>query len=112
MPLHLPKVRDDLDYSQTEEDGELVVYVKDPLRGQFFRFNELQVAMMKLFDGKRSVDEIVDEVSVAFEQEIPADSVTRFVKRLERMYLLDITCYQVAPAQAVEKIRKLLRKRG
>jgi multidrug resistance efflux pump len=112
MPLHLPKIREDLAYTQSEEDGEVIFYVKDPLRGQFFRFNELQVAMMKLFDGKRGLEEIVDEVSVAFGQEIPAESVTRFVKKLERMYLLDITCYEVAPEQAVEKIRKLLRKRG
>src|SRR5262249_42996102 len=51
MPLVCPKIREDLLYfTQESDDGAPVCLVKDPLRSQFYRFNELQVALMKLLD--------------------------------------------------------------
>jgi len=112
MPLTSPRIRDDLIYVRREEDDDVIFYVKDPVRGEFYRFNELQAALMKMLDGKRSYEEIADELSMQFEQEVPVESIPRLVARLERQYLLDISSYKFTPDHMRRRIRARLRKKG
>jgi putative peptide zinc metalloprotease protein len=112
MAVVCPKIRDDLLYFERTIDDEKICYVKDPLRGQFYRFNELQAAMMKLLDGKRTHEELAEMLSIQFEQEVPVEQVPRVLARLERQYLLDISSYKSTPESQRRRIRRTLKKKG
>jgi multidrug resistance efflux pump len=107
-----PKIRDDLQYHREEKDGDVVIYVKDPIRLQFYRFNELQVEMLKLLDGKRTFAEIAEILSVQFENEVPPAQVQRFTSKLEGMLLLDVSSYTLSTEEARKNVRKELRRRN
>ena len=52
MASAVPKTRD-LEYFDKVIEGEEVVVVHDPVRNTWYRFNLLQAAMLRAFDGKR-----------------------------------------------------------
>jgi putative peptide zinc metalloprotease protein len=110
MPLLAPKVRSDLKY-QPDPAEEGRYFVKDPIRGEFFRYNELQVAMMRALDGKRSVADVQAQLAAEFDVEVPAPAVERFIDRLERSYLLDVSSYRVDDAKTRRAILAFLQKR-
>jgi multidrug resistance efflux pump len=111
MPLQSPKVRTDLKYqADPKEQGRF--FVKDPLRGEFFRYNALQVAMMRALDGKRTLPEVQRHLATTLGVEVPDAAIARFVDRLERALLLDVTSYRVDDAGVRRAIRGALRKRG
>jgi multidrug resistance efflux pump len=111
MQLRRPKIRDDLVYAPDAANANYQ-FVKDPIRAQFFRFNELQVAMMLALDGKHTEAEIADALSAAFEMDIPVESVQRLVARIERDWLLDVSSYRLDSESDRALIRKALRRRG
>lgn len=97
MPSALPRIRSDL-VIRPDQELEGRYYVKDPVRRQYFRFNELQIAMMRALDGETNVEQIVDILGEEFGTEIPAEQIERFTERLERELLLDVACYPSDPA--------------
>jgi putative peptide zinc metalloprotease protein len=111
MPTLTPRVRIDLKY-QADPAEEGKHFVKDPIRGEFFRYNELQVAMMRALDGKRTIAEVQQHLADAFDAEVPAAAIDRFVDRLERAYLLDVTSYRIDDDKTRKAIRASLAKRG
>lgn len=112
MPLHLPKVRGDLEYFDQEVEGETVVVVRDPIRGTYFRYNPLQAAMLRSLDGVRSLDEMVAALSREFDVEIPRIAAERFIAHARKQMLLDVASYQVPEARAARKVLQALRKHG
>ena len=112
MPLHLPKVRSDLEYFDQEVEGESVVVVRDPIRGTYFRYNPLQAAMLRSLDGVRSIDQMVAALSEEFEVEIPRIAAERFVAHARKQMLLDVASYEVPEARAAKKVLQALRKQG
>ncbi len=109
MAFAFPKIRDDLVYTRREEDGATVVFIRDPLRATFFRFNELQAAMMRALDGTQSAEAIAVTLANDFGYEVPVAAVRSFTSRLERHLLLDITSYRVNEAAVRRRIRKRIR---
>ncbi len=112
MATTAAKVRDDLDYFDQVEAGEHVVFVRDPVRGSYFKYNELQAAMLRALDGRRTPEEITAALSAEFETEIPPDAAERFISRARELMLLDISQYDVTPKAAHEEVKRALRKSG
>ncbi len=111
MEVRSPKVRTDLKYqADSSEEGRF--FVKDPIRGEFYRYNELQVAMMQAMDGVRTIPEIQAYLFEQYEAEVAESAILRFVDRLEKAFLLHITAYRLNDAKTRRVIRAFLRKRG
>lgn len=104
------KIRADLVYTPDPADEDRF-FIKDPVRREFFRFNELQVEMMQALDGKRTLEDVCDYLEEMYDAEIPIEGVERFVKRLEQNYLLDVTSYHADDEKTRKEIWKALRKR-
>lgn len=111
MPLTRPKIRTDLIY-KPDHESDSHYYVKDPLRGSYLRFNLLQVEMMRALDGKRSFEQIAEILGEEFEIEVSDEQIQRFITRLDRELLLDVTSYKADDARTRRAIRRVLRKRG
>lgn len=107
-----PKVRSDLRYHHREIDGDEVVFVHDPVRGTYFRFNVLQAAMLQSMDGRTTADAIAAALGQRFEVEVPTESALRFITRARTLYLLDISAYDETPSAASREVRKALRAAG
>lgn len=106
-----PKIRSDLIYKIDEADDSYF-FVKDPVRAQFYRFNELQVEMMRALDGERTADEIAEGLSEEIGMEISGESVRRLIARLESEFLLDVSSYRLTAEEDRRLVRKYLRRRG
>ena len=76
------KTREDLLYHPDPHDDD-VVLVKDPIRRQYFRYNALQVAMMRALDGQRGFEEVQAQLEREFDVEEPIESISRFLARIE-----------------------------
>ena len=111
MPLVIPKIRDDLEYSQDSEDSDYW-FVKCPIRNDFFRFNQIQRTLMLSLDGTRSVDDLIDIVGDEWEVEMAPTDVERFLDRLLERLLLDISSYQADDEATNKEIRRRLDKAG
>lgn len=112
MPRRAPKAREDLEYFEQVIDDDDVVFVRDPVRGTYIRFNPLQAAMLRALDGHRTAAEITAVLSEEYEVEIPPVAAERFVERARDLMLLEITSYRVTPSAARKQVRKALRKAG
>lgn len=109
--LNGPKIRDDLLYYPDPGD-DTRQFIKDPVRRQFFRYNELQIEIAKALDGNRSLADVQAYLSERFEADITTASIERFVARLKAHYLLDVTAYSVDDATTRRRIaRRVLRRR-
>src|SRR5215470_7915403 len=106
-----PKLRDDLIFQDRETDEGTVWFVKDPIRAQFYRFNDLQVSIMHLLDGRRTLEEISGFVFAEQGVEMPADRIEALVERLKRYFLLDISAYQIDEEKVRRSILRQLRRR-
>jgi multidrug efflux pump subunit AcrA (membrane-fusion protein) len=113
MPPRFPTTRKDLAYHERQIDGATVVFVSDPVRGVFYRYNVLQAAMLRSLDGVRSCDEIVEALSLEFEVEIPREAVDQFIASAKERLLLDIASYGgVMPRKARRELARGLRRAG
>jgi putative peptide zinc metalloprotease protein len=113
MPSRLPTTRKDLEYHEREIDGDDIVFVRDPIRNVFYRYNVLQAAMLRSLDGVRSCDEIVEALSIEFDVEIPAAAVDQFVASAKERLLLDIASHDgVLPDKARKEVARALRRSG
>ena len=107
-----PKARGDLEYFDQEIEGEQVIVVHDPVRNTWFRFNELQAAMLRALDGQRTPEMIASELGAQFDVEIPTEQTERFISRARDLMLLELHSYQSTPARARRHVNKALRKAG
>lgn len=110
MTTTVAKTRDDLLYYPDPKDENRGL-VKDPIRRQFFRYNALQIEMMKALDGTRTIEQVKAFLDEKFEGDIPAISIERFVARLQANLLLDVASYTVEDRKTREQILRRLRKR-
>ncbi len=112
MPSVVPKIRNDLEYFDQAVDGDEVVLVRDPIRNTYFRFNPLQVAMLRALDGHRTAVEITAGLSEQFGVEIPPEAAERFIARARDLMLLDLAAYSATSDAARKEVRRALRKAG
>ncbi len=104
-----PRIRDDLIYTEDHSDNSFF-FVKDPIRGQFFRFNELQVAMMRRLDGETPRDLLLEELSEDYGMELEDENLNKFVAHLKKSLLLDISAYDASDPKIRQKLRARLIK--
>lgn len=112
MPLRIAKVRDDLEYFEQEVDDDTMVVVRDPVRGNYYKFNVLQAGMLRSLDGVRTPVQIAQHLSEEFEMEVPAAAAERFVARARELMLLDVACYQKTGDKARKQLDRALRRAG
>lgn len=110
MPLLAAKVRDDLEYFDEDGDEDQMVVVRDPVRGNYFRFNVLQIGMLRALDGVRTPAQIAEQLSQEFDVEVPAAAAERFVARARELMLLDVASYRVADEKARKQLARALRR--
>tara|TARA_R110002073_G_scaffold142117_2_gene293619 strand:- start:153521 stop:155992 length:2472 start_codon:yes stop_codon:yes gene_type:complete len=111
MPLALLQIRDDLVYSP-DHKAPGYSFVKCLVRNDFFRFNDVQITLMKAMDGKTTISELIELIGEEWEVEMDEDQVNRFAERLSERYLLDIASYKADDQATSKEIRKRLAKSG
>jgi putative peptide zinc metalloprotease protein len=84
-----PKLRGDLTVSQQQAAGATVCVVKDPVSGKFFRFGELEQFIADQLDGETPLDMVRQRTEEAFRATLPAQTLTAFIKSLEKGGLLE-----------------------
>lgn len=89
MEQALLKLRDDLVCSkQTTPDGVAFI-LKDPVRGEFFRLKEAEGYIAEQLDGNTAVDELHARIEKEFDAVLPRETLTSFIKDLDRNGLLE-----------------------
>ncbi len=83
------KLRNDLVTSETVIDGQDVVNIKDPLRGNYFRLRAPEFWLISQLDGVTSYDEIAQKFREKFNANIDANAVLQFVGMLESQFFLE-----------------------
>jgi putative peptide zinc metalloprotease protein len=103
-PLGL-RMRPDLKAHKQRYQGRLYWVIKDPLGLNYFRFQEEEFALMKMLDGKSSLDDLKRGFEDMFApQQISVDEIGQFVGMLHRSNLVIADM----PGQG----RQLLKRRG
>src|SRR5437867_4075382 len=99
----LPKLRNDLIVSvQGECNGAWVV--KDPVRGGFFRFREVEGFILERLDGTASLEAMREQVEAQFGASLPLATLEQFVQKLHRLGFLETG---IAPASAPAQRRRI-----
>ena len=89
MTSTLPKLRSDLDRRvQSDGDGSVLV-IKDPLSREFFRLKPAERFIAEQLDGETPVDEVHRRVEQHFGATLPAETLTGFIKTLDKNRLLE-----------------------
>lgn len=79
----VPPLRSDLEVTCRQAAGQAEVVLKDPLGNRYFRVRDHEWFVARLFDGKRTVDEVSARAAKEFPQlEMSADEIRRFAQRL------------------------------
>lgn len=93
-----PKLRSDLVIrAHTSTDGKPFV-IKDPVSQQFFGLHEAEHFVVEQLDGSTSLDVIRRRVEKRFESALEAETLTRFVRTLGELGLLENAAPGKAPA--------------
>jgi len=88
MPSDCPKLREGLVVSRQPSTGATAFVIKDPARGRFFRFRELEFFVAEQMDGAVSLDDIAQRVQERFGTPLSRDNLEQFVGRLRTSGLL------------------------
>src|SRR6266496_2182647 len=83
-----PKLRRDLVISRQGENGASAVIIKDPVRGGFFSFREVEGFILDRLAGTASLETICAEVQDEFGGALSLSTLDQFVQRLDRLGLL------------------------
>ncbi len=100
---HFAKLRNDLISTASEEDGQTVHTVKDPITGNFFRLRDPEFWLINRLNGERSPDEVAAQFVEKFELNITGEQVMQFVNHLESLYFLEGTRSEQEISRAVRK---------
>lgn len=111
MAIERPKLRNDIVFHPDPEDPARII-VKDPIRHEFVRMNELQVAMMRALDGNTSIEEIQELIGEELEVDLDQQQIARFINRLESLLLLDVSSYRIDDGRTRKKVLQYLKKRN
>jgi putative peptide zinc metalloprotease protein len=83
-----PKLREGLVVSRQPSTGATAFVIKDPTRGRFFHFRELEYFVAEQLDGAVSLDVIACRVQERFGTTLSRDNLEQFVGRLRTSGLL------------------------
>lgn len=112
-----PALRDDLKISKQVLLEKTSFIVKDPVKGQYFRFDQEEWGIISLFDGKSTLEEIVARFNQSqAEVEIDLELVKDYQESLESMNLLEKSSsdYNFMLIEKMKEMRRsqLLSKKG
>jgi Multidrug resistance efflux pump len=88
MPSDCPKLREGLVVSRQASTGATAFVIKDPARGRFFHFRELEYFVAEQLDGAVSLDVIERRVQERFGTTLSRGNLEQFVGRLRTSGLL------------------------
>src|SRR4030095_9309583 len=88
MPSDCPKLREGLVVSRQASTGATAFVIKDPARGRFFHFRELEYFVAEQLDGAGSLDVIERRVQERFGTTLSRGNLEQFVGRLQTSGLL------------------------
>jgi putative peptide zinc metalloprotease protein len=89
LPITSPATfRRDLTVSRQETSDGVLIVLKDPENGRFFRLRELDYFVAQRLDGSRSLDVIAKEVEARFGARPASAVLEKFADRLRRLGLL------------------------
>jgi len=92
----LPKLRTDLIVSRQGELNAAALVVKDPVRGGFFRFREVEGFILDRLAGTASLESIRTQVEEEFGAALSFADLEGFVQKLRRLGLLEESGVQPA----------------
>jgi len=84
-----PKLRADLIVSRQEDSNAGALVVKDPVRGGFFRFREVEGFIFDRLVGTNSLEAIRGQVEAQFGAALSLADLEQFVQKLRRLGLLE-----------------------
>jgi putative peptide zinc metalloprotease protein len=77
------RIRPDLDISQQRYEGKTCYVVKDPVSLRYYRFNEQEYFVVKMFDGKHTLEEAQKEFELNFRpQRLTHEDLEGFARQL------------------------------
>jgi len=101
------KVRADLTTKRQQYLGRTYWIVKDPVGSRYFRFHEEEYAILRMFDGFHSLDEIKEEFEDEFPpQKITLDELQHFLGQLHQSGLI----VAATPNQGPELLKRRKKK--
>lgn len=103
MSHSAPQLRLGLTIIEQVIRNEQSFVVKDPTTHAYFRFRPVEVRVMRLFDGMRSVAEVASQL-VADGVRVSEDTVERFARQLSKLGLLETTLLE-RTTQQLERLR-------
>src|SRR5258705_8126165 len=89
MNSSAPKFRSDLECRPQETANGTALVVKDPISGEFFRFQEVERFIAEQLDGDNSLDVIRLRSERKFEAALAPEALAGFVKSLDDSGLLE-----------------------
>src|SRR2546422_9686765 len=84
-----PKLRTDLIVSRQGELNVAALVVKDPVRGGFFRFREVEGFILDRLAGTTPLEAIRGQVEEQFGAALPLADLEQFVQKLRGLGLLE-----------------------
>ena len=101
--MSAPHLRADLAIVEQRFRNEQSFVVKDPSTHAYFRFQPVEMRVMRLFDGARSAAQIAEQL-VADGVKVSAATVEGFARKLAALGLLERTLYE-RTTQQLERLR-------
>ncbi|MBT3979783.1 MAG: HlyD family efflux transporter periplasmic adaptor subunit [Bacteriovoracaceae bacterium] len=84
-----PKLREDLKISQIKRSGKVGFIVKEPMSGEFYKFESEEWEIIELFNGENTIDDMVEIYNKKHKlDEIEAQALRDFQDGLDGMSLL------------------------
>jgi putative peptide zinc metalloprotease protein len=87
--INYPEMRKDLIFSRQQAAGETCFIVKDPVRGNYFRFREAERFIIEQFDGETSLETIRQRAEEEFGATLPMETLRGFVLNLSKTGVLE-----------------------
>jgi len=100
-----PKLRSDLIFSRRGSNGDASFVIKDPVRGDFYRFKEPEYFIARQLDGATSPETVCQRVGEKFGATLEPEALTSFVKTLGDSRLLETP--EARPKRSAGKRRRL-----
>jgi putative peptide zinc metalloprotease protein len=100
-----PKLRKDLIFSRQRAAGETCFVVKDPVRGNYFRFREAERFIIEQFDGETSLETIQQRAEEEFGATLPMETLRGFVLNLSKASFLETGKQEETPSRSHGKQR-------
>lgn len=100
-----PELRDDLKVVRREHEDRTEYIVKEPERGNYFRFGPGEAGLMQLMNGRRTPAEIADAAREQFGASASPGQVADFAHKLKRLGLVERTPAE-RHLQLMERLRK------